>query len=220
MHLAKFIDHTLLRADATAADILRLCEEALTHGFHSVCVHGSWVSLASAKLQGTPVSVAAVTGFPLGAMATEAKEFETHWAVNQGAGEIDTVIAVGHLKTGNDAYVREEMDKIVRAAEGRTVKVILETCLLNNDEIVRACEMAAQTGVHFVKTSTGFSMGGATMEHVQLMKQTVRGRCQIKASGGIRDRATALAFIEAGATRLGTSSGISILAGESASQSY
>lgn len=220
MNLAPLIDHTLLRADATEADILRLCDEALTHGFHSVCVNSSWVSTAEKKLLNSPACVAAVTGFPLGAMKTEAKEYETRLAVQDGAAEIDTVIAVGHVKNGNDDFVRNELQKIVRAADGRVVKVILETCLLTDEEIVRACGLVAEAGAHFVKTSTGFSSGGATLDHVRLMKKTIGDRCLIKASGGIRDRATALAFIEAGVARLGTSSGISILAGEKSSQSY
>jgi deoxyribose-phosphate aldolase len=220
MNLAKSIDHTLLKPDARNSDIEKLCREAVTHGFFSVCVNSSRVKEAAANLQGTGVAVAAVTGFPLGAMSTAAKAFETSQAVADGATEIDTVIAIGQLKQGDDAYVLEDLKAVVAAANGRAVKVIFETCLLTDEEKVRACKLSAEAGAAFVKTSTGFSSGGATLDDVRLMHQTVAGRCQVKASGGIRDRATALAMIEAGATRLGTSSGAAILAGEMATGSY
>jgi len=220
MNLAKTIDHTLLKPDACQADIERLCREAVTHGFFSVCVNSSWVKTARAALRGSDIAVAAVTGFPLGAMTTTAKAFETAQAIADGATEIDTVLHVGRLKQGDDAYVRDDLKAVVDAAAGRAVKVIFETCLLSEEEKIRACHLAVEAGAAFVKTSTGFSTGGATKEDVRLMFRTVDGRCQVKASGGIRDRAAALAMIEAGASRLGTSAGAAILAGETASGSY
>lgn len=220
MNLARTIDHTLLKPEACAADIERLCREALEHGFFSVCVNSSWVPLAASLVRGSEVAVASVTGFPLGAMSTTAKAFETETAVKEGATEIDTVLAIGRLRQGDDAAVLADLQAVVRAAEGRAVKVILETCLLTQAEKERACRLALEAGAAFVKTSTGFSTGGATLDDVRLMHRIVAGRCAVKASGGIRDRATALALLEAGATRLGTSSGIAILAGETAASSY
>lgn len=220
MNLAKAIDHTLLKPEARAADIEKLCREAVEHGFFSVCVNSSWVPLAVSLVQGTGVAVAAVTGFPLGAMSTAAKAFETERAVSDGATEIDTVLQIGRLKQGDDAYVLSDLRAVVAAAGGRTVKVIFETCLLNDEEKGRACRLSTEAGAAFVKTSTGFSTGGATLDDVRLMHRTVAGLCEVKASGGIRDRAAALAMIEAGATRLGTSAGIAILAGETASGGY
>lgn len=220
MNLAKTIDHTLLKPEARASDIEKLCREAGEHGFFSVCVNSSWVPLAVSLVQGSGVAVAAVTGFPLGAMNTAAKAFETERAVADGATEIDTVLHVGRLKQGDDAYILTDLQAVVGAAGGRAVKVIFETCLLTDEEKERACRISVEAGAAFVKTSTGFSTGGATLEDVRLMHKTVAGRCAVKASGGIRDRAAALAMIEAGATRLGTSAGIAILAGETATGSY
>jgi deoxyribose-phosphate aldolase len=220
MNLAKAIDHTLLKPEANAADIEKLCREAVEHGFFSVCVNSSWVPLAASLVHGTGVAVAAVTGFPLGAMGTAAKAFETGRAVADGATEIDTVLQIGRLKQGDDAYVLSDLKAVVAAAEGKPVKVIFETCLLDDGEKVRACRISVEAGAAFVKTSTGFSTGGATLGDVRLMSQTVAGSCEVKASGGIRDRAAALAMIEAGATRLGTSAGIAILAGQTATGSY
>lgn len=220
MNLAKTIDHTLLKPDARAPDIEKLCKEAVEHGFFSVCVNSSWVPLAASLVQGSDVAVAAVTGFPLGAMNTAAKAFETESAVADGATEIDTVLHVGRLKQGDDAYILSDLKAVVAAAGGRAVKVIFETCLLTDEEKERACQISVEAGAAFVKTSTGFSTGGATLDDVRLMHRIVDGRCAVKASGGIRDRAAALAMIEAGATRLGTSAGIAILAGETATGSY
>lgn len=220
MNLAKFIDHTLLKPEATAADIEKLCREAVEHGFFSVCVNSSWVPLAASLVKDSGVAVAAVTGFPLGAMSTVAKAFETERAVADGASEIDTVLHVGRLKQGDDAYVLADLQAVVAAAGGKGVKVIFETCLLTDEEKERACRISVNAGAAFVKTSTGFSSGGATLEDVRLMHRVVDGRCAVKASGGIRDRAAALAMIDAGATRLGTSAGIAILAGETSSGSY
>lgn len=220
MDFARYIDHTLLKPEAAAADIERLCAEAAQHGFFSVCVNSSWVPLAVECLRGTPVKVAAVAGFPLGAMAPEAKAFETAWAVRHGAAEIDTVIAVGRLKQGDTDYVLRDLRGVVEAAGPNLVKVIFETCLLTREEKVTACQLAVQAGAGFVKTSTGFSSGGATVEDVRLMAETVAGACQVKASGGIRDRKTAEAMIAAGATRLGTSSGIAIVSGAQGGAGY
>lgn len=220
MNLAKTIDHTLLKADATRNDILKLCAEAREFGFFSVCVNSSWVPVAVKALEGSGVKVAAVTGFPLGAMDSAAKAFETRRAVEAGAGEIDTVLAVGHLKSGELDYVLEDLAGVVRAAGSAGVKVIFETCLLSREEKLAACRMACEAGAAFVKTSTGFSTGGATLEDVRLMAAAVGDRCLVKASGGIRDAAAARAMLEAGAARLGTSNGIAIVQGAAASEGY
>jgi deoxyribose-phosphate aldolase len=220
MNLARAIDHTLLKPDATRADILKLCAEAREFGFFSVCVNSSWVAVAAEALKGSEVLVAAVTGFPLGAMESRAKAFETRRAVEAGAGEIDTVIAVGHLKGGEERYVLDDLRGVVEAAGSARVKVIFETCLLTAEEKLAACVIACEAGAAFVKTSTGFSTGGATIEDVRLMADAVAGKCQVKASGGIRDAASALAMLEAGASRLGTSNGIAIVRGSASAQGY
>jgi deoxyribose-phosphate aldolase len=212
-NLAKFIDHTLLKADATAADIEKLCDEARRHQFYAVCVNGSRVELARSRLDDTDVKVASVVGFPLGAMETDVKRFETEAAVDAGAHEIDVVLNIARLKEKDDKYVLRELRDVVEAADERVVKVIIETALLSRDEKVRACALILDSGAHFVKTSTGFSTGGATIEDVKLLRASVDPSFGVKASGGIRDRATALAMIEAGATRLGTSNGVAIVAG-------
>lgn len=209
--LAQTIDHTLLKPQTTRADIMKLCAEAKAYGFFSVCVNGLWVKTAREALGGRGPRVAAVTGFPLGAGSTRARAEETRLAIRDGAEEIDTVISLGLLLGGQRSEFVEDLRQIVDAAEGRAVKAILETCLLSEAQIVEACTLAVEAGVAFVKTSTGFSTGGASVEHVRLMKKTVGNACQVKASGGIRDRATALAMLEAGASRLGTSSGPFIL---------
>jgi deoxyribose-phosphate aldolase len=211
--LAQYIDHTLLKADATAKQIEQLCAEARAHHFFSVCVNGSRVALARHFLEDSDVKVACVAGFPLGAASTDAKRFETEAAVDDGAHEIDVVLNIGRLKDGDDKYIFRELCDVVEAANDNTVKVIIETCLLTRDEKIRACELIAESGAHFVKTSTGFSTGGATIDDVKLLRQTVGPKFGVKASGGIRDTATALAMIEAGATRLGTSNGVAIVSG-------
>jgi deoxyribose-phosphate aldolase len=211
--LAAFIDHTLLKADATAKDIEKLCAEAREHQFFSVCVNGSWVASAHHLLEDSDVKVAGVVGFPLGAMSGDTKRFETEAAIDDGAQEIDIVLNIGKLKDGNDKFVLRELCDIVEVADERTVKVILETCLLTDEEKIRACQIAVESGAHFVKTSTGFGAGGATGADVKLMRETVGPKFGVKASGGIRDAKTALAMIEAGATRLGTSSGVTIVKG-------
>jgi len=211
--IASYIEHTLLKPDATAADIERLCAEARQYHFLGVCVNGTWIRHASLFLQGTNIKVVSVAGFPLGAASTAAKRFETEIAIAYGAQEVDVVLNIGRLKQGDDAYVSAELREIVQAAAGRPVKVIFEICLLNEEEKIRACKLTVEGGAHFVKTSTGFSTGGATVEDVALMRSIVGPNFGVKASGGIRDAKTALAMINAGATRIGTSAGITIVRG-------
>jgi len=209
--LAAYIDHTLLKADATAKDIEKLCAEARENLFYSVCVNGSWVAQARHFLEGTGIKVAGAVGFPLGAMSGDAKRFETEAAIDDGAQEIDVVLNVGRLKDGDDKYVFRELCDVVEAADEWPVKVILETCLLTREEKIRACQLVVESGARFVKTSTGFSTGGATVDDVKLMRETIGPKFGVKASGGIRDAKTALAMIEAGATRLGTSASVAIM---------
>jgi deoxyribose-phosphate aldolase len=212
--LEQYIDHTLLKATATAAEIETLCAEAARHRFYSVCVNGSRVALAAALLESSDVKVGTVVGFPLGAMDADAKRYETEVAIDNGAQEVDVVINLGRLKDADAAGVLRELRDIVEAADERPVKVILETALLTRAEIVLACQWVVESGAHFVKTSTGFGPRGATVEDVQLMRETVGPKFGVKASGGIRDRQTALEMIRAGATRLGTSSGVAIVQSE------
>ena len=211
--LALYIDHTILKPDASAKDIEKLCAEAREFGFFSVCVNGSRVEQARHLLEGTDIKVACVVGFPLGAMEADAKRYETEVAIDNGAQEIDVVLNIGRLKDGDDHYVLRELRDVAEGADERTVKVILETCLLTRDEKIRACQLMLDSGAHFVKTSTGFSTGGATLDDVKLLRETVGPTFGVKASGGIRDTAAALAMIEAGATRLGTSAGLAIVKG-------
>lgn len=215
--LARYIDHTLLKPEATEADVRRLLAEAAEHGFATVCLPPVYVALAAEALQGTPVAVCTVIGFPLGYVHPEARRFESRLAVADGARELDTVLDVSWLKSGEDGRVLDDLAGWVEALravrEDLILKVILETALLTEDEKVRGARLAEQAGADFVKTSTGFAKGGATVEDVALLARTVGGRLGVKASGGIRDRATALAMIAAGATRLGTSSGVGIVKG-------
>lgn len=214
--LARTIDHTLLKPTATAADIRTLCEEALTHGFAAVCVNPIWIPLVAKLLEGSEVAACSVTGFPLGANLTEVKTVEAIRALDDGAREIDMVIAVGALKERRDDDVREDIAAVVRACQAGEAqcKVILETCYLTDEEKARACRLATEAEANFVKTSTGFGSGGATLEDVRLMAAEVReAGLGVKASGGIRTREDALAMLEAGATRIGTSSGIAIVGG-------
>lgn len=203
MDISKYIDYTNLKADATTADIEKLCATAKERGYASVCVNSRYVALCKKLLGDCGVKVACVVGFPLGAMSISAKAFEAKKAIADGADEIDTVIAVGAVKEGDLEYVHDDVKAVV--ACGATVKVILETCLLTDEEIAEACKVCAKAGAHFVKTSTGFSKGGATLHAVEIMKENC-GDCKIKASGGIRDYDTAIAYIKAGASRIGTSS--------------
>lgn len=211
MSLNKYIDHTILKANATRAQVEKLCDEAAEHGFASVCVNSCWVPLCAERLAGTGVSVCTVIGFPLGAMSTAGKAAEAAAAVADGADELDMVINVGWLVAGEDDLVRDDIAAVVAAAKGRCVKVIIETCLLDDEQKVRACGLSVEAGATFVKTSTGFSTGGATVHDVALMAKTVAGRCKVKASGGIHNAAEAQAMIDAGADRIGTSSGIAIV---------
>ncbi len=209
--LNKYIDHTLLKADGTSSQVTQICKEALEYDFASVCVNTCHVPLVAAQLKGSDVKTCCVVGFPLGAMSTESKAMEAQLAVKAGAQEVDMVINVGALKEGNDALVEADIAAVVAASAPAIVKVIIETCLLTDDEKVRVCQMAQKANAHFVKTSTGFSTGGATAEDIALMRKTVGPTMGVKASGGIRDLAGAKKMIEAGASRLGASAGIQII---------
>ena len=220
MKLNQYIDHTILKANATESDVAQLCEEARQHEFFSVCINSAWVLTARKLLEGSPVKVCSVIGFPLGAMSTAAKVFEAKQAVADGANEIDMVINVGWLKDGKADAVREEIRAIKAAVGERVLKVIIETCYLSDAEKVRACELAVEVGADYVKTSTGFGTGGATVEDVRLMLDTVKGKALVKASGGVRDAEAAAKYIEMGVMRLGTSNGIKIVAGEAVTGGY
>ena len=211
MGLNKYIDHTILKATASSSDVQKLCEEAIEHEFYSVCVNGCYVADAKQLLQGTDVKVAAVVGFPLGAMTTAAKVFEAKEAVENGASEIDMVINVAKLKDGEFEYVENEIRQIKEAIGDNVLKVIIEICYLTDEEKVKACELSLVAKADFVKTSTGFGTGGATYEDVKLMKSVVGDNAKVKASGGVRDKETAQKYVELGAERLGTSSGIDIV---------
>ena len=214
MTVASFIDHTLLAPTATARDIETLCEEAATYGFASVCVQPMWVAHATARLRNRTPAVCTVVGFPLGATTASSKAFETKEAIENGATEIDMVIPIGALLEGDEETVRAHIRAVVRAANGILVKVIIETCLLTDEQKVRACELAKEEGADYVKTSTGFSTGGATVADIRLMRETVGETLGVKASGGVRTIEEARAMIEAGATRIGASAGISIVQSE------
>ena len=211
MGLNKYIDHTILKATASNADVQKLCAEAIEHKFYSVCVNGCYVADAKHLLQGTDVKVAAVVGFPLGAMTTAAKVFEAKEAVENGASEIDMVINVAKLKDGEFEYVENEIRQIKEAIGDNVLKVIIETCYLTDEEKVKACELSLAAKADFVKTSTGFGTDGATYEDVKLMKSVVGDNAKVKASGGVRDKETAQKYVDLGAERLGTSSGIEIV---------
>lgn len=215
---AKYIDHTLLAMDATEAQIEKLCDEAKRYQFYSVCVNSGYVPLAASLLSGSSVKVCSVVGFPLGAMLTSAKAFETKAAIEVGAQEIDMVINVGWLKSGKWQAVEQDIEAVHQACQNVPLKVILETCLLTKDEIVQVSSICKKLGVAFVKTSTGFSKSGANEEDVKLMRKTVGEQMGVKASGGIRDRNAAETMIRAGATRLGTSAGVNIVSGDSRSE--
>ena len=210
--IASMIDHTLLKPEATPAQVEKLCAEAAEYHFASVCVNPVYIPLAARLLKDTGVKVCCVVGFPLGAIAPEQKAAEAASCAAMGAEELDMVIHVGAAKAGDWALVQRDIEGVVKAAAGRTVKVIIETCLLTDEEKGKACEAAKAAGAHFVKTSTGFSTGGATTHDIALMRKTVGPEMGVKASGGIRDYATAMAMIEAGANRIGASAGIEIVA--------
>ncbi|MBO0409660.1 deoxyribose-phosphate aldolase [Enterococcus hulanensis] len=214
MEINRMIDHTILKADAKKEDVMKIIEEAKKYRFYSVCINPTWVALAAEELQGEPVAVCTVIGFPLGANTTETKAFEASNAIANGADEVDMVINIAELKDGNDEKVQKDIEAVVAAAKDKAlVKVIIETSLLTNEEKIKACELAKAAGADFVKTSTGFSTGGATVEDVRLMRGTVGPEMGVKASGGIHNAKEAEAMIEAGATRLGASSGVAIMNG-------
>lgn len=211
--LNEYFDHTLLKAEASSEEIKELCREAIEHNFYSVCVNSSYVPLAVKQLKNSGVKVAAVVGFPLGAMSTQAKAYETDWVCQEGALEVDMVLNVGALKEGRTQEVKDDISVVCQFAHeyNSLVKVILETCLLTDEEIVLACQLAEAAGADFVKTSTGFSKAGATIEAITLMKKTVGDRLMVKASGGIRDYKVAEQMIKAGANRIGASASVSIM---------
>ncbi|MBQ9036880.1 MAG: deoxyribose-phosphate aldolase [Erysipelotrichaceae bacterium] len=214
MKLSKYIDHTLLKADATKAQIAKLCAEAKENDFASVCVNSCYVAYCKSLLKDTDVKVCTVIGFPLGAMDSVSKAYETKEALGNGADEFDMVINIGALKEGNTDYVTDDIAAVVNAAAGKTVKVIIETCLLTDEEKVQACKCAVAAGATFVKTSTGFSTAGANEHDVRLMAEAVKGTgLLVKAAGGIRTYEDAQKMIEAGASRLGCSAGIAIIEG-------
>lgn len=212
--LAKYIDHTLLKPQATSNQIISLCKEAKQYGFASVCVNSCYASLVSSELRDTDVATCCVIGFPLGACSTDVKAYEADSAVRSGAEEIDMVVNVGAVKEGKWAYVESDIEAVVKAIDGRAkLKVIIEACLLTDEEKKLACQAAVSAGADFVKTSTGFSTGGATVADVRLMRETVGPEVGVKAAGGVRTYEEAIALIEAGASRLGASAGVRIISG-------
>ena len=218
---AAYIDHTLLKADATKDQVVTLCEEAKQYSFASVCVNPTWVETAAGLLKGSDVKVCTVIGFPLGASTSDVKAFETTDAIQKGAQEIDMVINIGALKSGDDAQVRQDIEAVVEAAKGKAiVKVIIETSLLTDNEKRKACELSVAAGADFVKTSTGFSTGGATAENVKLMRGVVGPEMGVKASGGVRSFEDMKQMIDAGATRIGASSGGQIMNGLNSDSDY
>jgi deoxyribose-phosphate aldolase len=220
-NIAAMIDHTLLKPEATRQQIESLCQEAKEYKFASVCVNPTWVSTAKKLLQGSGVMVCTVIGFPLGATTTETKAFETKNAIENGAEEVDMVINIGALKDHNDELVEKDIRAVVEAAKGKAhTKVIIETSLLTKEEKIRACELSVKAGADFVKTSTGFSTGGATAEDIALMRKTVGPELGVKASGGVRSTGDVQKMIEAGATRIGASSSIAIVKGQTATSDY
>ena len=220
MKLNKFIDHTILKPESTQEQVEKILSEAKEYDFASVCVNPTWVSLAAESLKDSDVKVCTVIGFPLGANTSAVKAFETEDAIANGADEIDMVINVGALKAGNDALVLDDIKAVVDASGDKLVKVIIEACLLTDDEKVRACQLSKEAGADYVKTSTGFSTGGATVADVALMRKTVGPDMGVKASGGARSYEDAIAFIEAGASRIGASSGVAIMNGAQADGDY
>ncbi|MDV5973413.1 UNVERIFIED_CONTAM: deoxyribose-phosphate aldolase [Streptococcus canis] len=220
MNINKYIDHTLLKADSVQSQLDQLIDEAKMYDFASVCVNPSWVAYAAEALKDSDVKVCTVVGFPLGATTSATKVFETKDAIANGADEIDMVINIGLLKQGDDQAVENDMRAVVEASGDKLVKVIIEACLLTDEEKVRACQLAVKAGVDFVKTSTGFSTGGATISDVKLMRQTVGPDIGVKAAGGARSFEDVMAFIEAGATRIGTSAGVTIMKGDIANGGY
>ena len=213
--MAKYIDHTILKPDASLAQVKKVCDEAKDYNFASVCVNTGYVKFVAEQLAGTDVKPSVVVGFPLGACTTEAKAFEAKDAIEKGAKEVDMVINVGAIKSNDWDLVEKDIAALVDTCKGKALlKVILETCLLTDDEKVKACQICKKVGADFVKTSTGFSTGGATVEDVKLMRETVGPEMGVKASGGVRTYEDAVAMIKAGASRLGASSGVAIVSGK------
>ena len=219
-NIAKMIDHTILKSDATTNEIIKLCDEAMEFGFYSVCVNSAFVKTAYNKLKNSDVKVCSVVGFPLGAMITEAKVFETAQAIEHGADEIDMVINIGLLKDKHFDEILKEIKSIKDACGDKVLKVIIETCLLDENEKVMACTLATKAQADYVKTSTGFSTAGAKVEDISLMKNNISDIMKVKASGGIKTYSDAIKMIDAGASRLGTSNGISIVTGTTSTNSY
>ncbi|HEL1785160.1 deoxyribose-phosphate aldolase [Streptococcus suis] len=220
MKLNKYIDHTILKPETTQEQVEKILAEAKEYNFASVCVNPTWVALAAESLKDSDVKVCTVIGFPLGANTPAVKAFETKDAISNGADEIDMVINIGALKTGNYDLVLEDIKAVVAASGDKLVKVIIEACLLTDDEKVKACQLSQEAGADYVKTSTGFSTGGATVADVALMRKTVGPDMGVKASGGARSYEDAIAFIEAGASRIGASSGVAIMNGAQADGDY
>ncbi len=218
--IASMIDHTLLKPEANMIQMRNLCAEASKYHFYSVCVNPGWVSFCKKELQGSNVKTITVIGFPLGATTTESKAFETRDAIANGADEIDMVINVGWLKSKRYDDVEDDIRAVVQAAKGKPVKVIIETALLNDDEKVKACQLAKSAGANYVKTSTGFAKGGATVHDIELMRRTVGGSMGVKASGGVKSLSDAQAMIKAGATRIGASASVAIVKGEKSGAGY
>ena len=220
MKLNKFIDHTLLKADASKAQIKKLCEEAKEYDFKTVCINPSWIEFAINELKGSDVGVCTVIGFPLGAMTTEAKSFEAADAIEKGVSEIDMVLHIGKLKDGDYEYIVKDIKAVKDACGEIPLKVIIETCLLTDEEKAIASKACIDAGADFVKTSTGFSTSGATIEDVVLIKEIVGDKAKIKAAGGVRSYEDLLAMVDAGADRIGTSSGVKLLEGKSSDGEY
>lgn len=211
MKRSKYIDHTLLKPEATQDQIEKLCQEAKQYDFASVCVNPYWVPFCKEELKDSDVKVCTVIGFPLGATSSASKAFETAHAIEQGADEVDMVMNIGELLAGHDQAVQKDIEAVVQAAQGKIVKVILETCLLNDAQIERACSLCVKAKADFVKTSTGFNSAGANTHLVEVMKQAVKGQAKVKAAGGVRNQADMDAMIAAGADRIGTSHGIELM---------
>lgn len=211
MKRSKYIDHTLLKPEATQDQIEKLCQEAKQYDFASVCVNPYWVPFCKEELKDSDVKVCTVIGFPLGATSSVSKAFETAHAIEQGADEVDMVMNIGELLAGHDQAVQKDIEAVVQAAQGKIVKVILETCLLNDAQIERACSLCVKAKADFVKTSTGFNSAGANTHVVEVMKQAVKGQAKVKAAGGVRNQADMDAMIAAGADRIGTSHGIELM---------
>ena len=220
MKINPYIDHTLLKPESRQDQIDKLIREAKTYNFASVCINPTWVSYAAKALEGTDIKVCTVIGFPLGATTSAVKAFETKDAISHGADEVDMVINIGQAKSGHFAFVEEDIRAVVEASGGKLVKVIIETCLLTDKEKIKACQAAVAAGADFVKTSTGFSTAGARLDDVRLMRQTVGPDVGVKAAGGTRSLEDAQAFIEAGATRIGTSAGVTIMEGKQTNSGY